>query len=207
VIYRDVTGELGATGSQFWHQDSAVPAPGGGAFAVADSVDSNDQFGSALAGGDFNGDGLRDLAIGVPGEDFFNLQGVGVVDGGAVNVLYYDSVGVGLHPAAGPGNQFWTQESTDILTEILDDAEPGDRFGSALTAWNFGSSSLADLAVGVPFEDVGAIEGAGAVTVIYGDNAVFPSGLTAFGNQFWHQDQPDIEDIAERGDQFGRALY
>ena len=43
----------------------------GGAFA-------GDQFGATLAGGDFNGDGRTDLAVGVPGADVNGVRNVGV---------------------------------------------------------------------------------------------------------------------------------
>jgi hypothetical protein len=42
-----------------------------------------DRFGAAIAPGDFDGDGLTDLAVGVPREDLG-----GRADAGAVNVLY-----------------------------------------------------------------------------------------------------------------------
>jgi hypothetical protein len=51
-------------------------------------------------------------------------------------------------------------------------AEPGDQFGYALSAWNYGKTGHADLAIGAPFEDiVSASSGtlqldAGAVNVI-----------------------------------------
>ncbi len=48
--------------SQFWSQNSEG-VPGGS--------EPGDNFGSALAGGDFNGDGFSDLAVGVPGEDLY----------------------------------------------------------------------------------------------------------------------------------------
>ena len=35
---------------------------------IHDEVEALDEFGDALASGDFNGDGVQDLAIGVPGE-------------------------------------------------------------------------------------------------------------------------------------------
>jgi hypothetical protein len=192
VIYRGSGSTLSATGNQFWSQNSKD---------IQNAAETGDQFGAALAAGDFDGDGLRDLAIGVPGEDFATRTTI-TPDAGAVSVIYYAG-GVGLSATAGPGNQFWHQS----VTGVPDAAEAGDRFGSALTAWNFGNGTLADLAVGVPFEDVGGIQGAGAVTVIYGDNTNFPPGLRAAGSQFWHQDSPDIDDSAEAGDQFGRALY
>ncbi len=58
------------------------------------------------------------------------------------------------------------------------------------------------LVVGVPSEDVGDTYDAGAVNVIYSNAA----GLTSDGNQFWHQDSPGIEGMAEDSDWFGKAL-
>ena len=59
-----------------------------------------------------------------------------------------------------------------------------------------------DLAIGVHLEDIGTTEDAGAVNVIYGSH----SGLTAEGNQIWHQDSAGIAGSAEAGDLFGRSL-
>jgi hypothetical protein len=48
---------------------------------------------------------------------------------------------------------------------------------------------------------VGSVEDAGAVNVLYGA----ATGLSASGNQFWHQDTPSVLDAAERLDYFGVA--
>lgn len=178
--------------NQFWTQDSTN---------IEDEAETGDQFGSALAGGDFNGDNLKDLAIGVPGETL-NDQTTPISNAGAVNVIYYQAFGVGLSANAGPGDQFWTQDSPGILNT----AAAGERFGSALTAWDFGNGFLVDLAVGVPFQTV-KFAGAGSVNVIYGDNTTFIPGLGAANNQFWNQDSPNIEGVSESGDQFGRTIY
>ncbi len=141
---------------------------------------------------DFNNDGVADLAIGVPDEDS------GVQDSGAVNVIY-GSAANGLRSA---GNQLWTQNSAGIL----DEADENDRFGYALAAGDFNGDGFSDLAVGVPFEAIGASndpEGAqGAVQVIYGS----ATGLTAEGNQFWTQESPGVADEAEAFDRFGISL-
>ena len=57
-----------------------------------------------------------------------------------------------------------------------------------------------DLAVGVPFEDVGAVVDAGAAHIIYGS----ASGLNASGNQLWVQE--DLTLTSETSDFFGWAL-
>jgi hypothetical protein len=193
IYFSPVENALSFDNNQLWTQDS----PG-----IEDVAEEGDAFGFALAGGDFNGDTLKDLAIGAPGETLNDLTAP-LSNAGAVHVIYYQSFGVGLSATAGPGDQFWTQDSADIL----DAAEAGERFGSALTAWDFGNGFLADLAIGVPFQSVAGLPGAGAVHVIYGDNTTFVPALRAAGNQFWTQDSPDIEGVAEAGDQFGRAVY
>ena len=66
-------------------------------------------------------------------------------------------------------------------------------------AGDFNGDGHDDLAVGVPFEDLGSILNAGAVNAIYGS----AKRLRPDGNQFWHQDSPGIADVAEDGDLFG----
>ena len=48
-------------------------------------------------------------------------------------------------------------------------------------------------------EDIGAVVDAGAVSVLYGSG----SGLTAAGDQFWHQGMAEVTGKAEAGDIFG----
>src|SRR5690242_20376564 len=57
---------------------------------------------------------------------------------------------------------------------------------------DFNGDGFDDLAVGLPSESVDGIIQAGAVDVIYGSR----SGLTATGNQFWHEDQPGVNGVA-----------
>src|SRR4051812_20472887 len=74
--------------------------------------------------------------------------------------------------------------------------------GAGSARGDFNGDGFADLAVGVPREDVGSAVDAGAVNIIYGSAA----GLTTAGNQFLTQDTTAIEDVAEAGDSFGAAL-
>jgi hypothetical protein len=87
---------------------------------------------------------------------------------------------------------------------VEDTPEPGDGFGSTLTIGDFNNDGWEDLAAGVPGEDFGGLEVAGAVNVIYGSS----SGLQTADptDQFWTQDSPGIEDISEESDRFASSL-
>ena len=159
-----------------------------GANGVKDQPEGGDAFGSALATGDFNGDGRDDLVVGVPGEDVGS-----VVDAGAVNVIYGTASGLG-----GGQNQLFTQDTAGVANN----AETGDAFGSSLAVGNFGLSSRPDLAVGVPGEGVTGARKAGGVSVLYGA----ANGLATADNQFWSQDTAGILGAAAAGDAFGTAL-
>ncbi len=137
---------------------------------------------------DFNGDGRGDLAVGAPGDNVGSIQ-----DAGAVNVLYGTLSGL-----SASGNQLWSQDSPGVPGA----AETFDGFGASLAAGDFNGDGRADLAVGVPLEDVGGVGNAGAVQVLYGT----PSGLSASGNQRWHQNSPGVLEAADGGEWFGTEL-
>ena len=181
--------------------DSFEQAFSQGAGALFDGRQSGDLFGFALAAADFNGDGRKDLAIGVPGEDVATDAHTLIEDAGIVQVVYG---GNGLFSCCvGPAPQVW-QHLGSTASGI---AAAGDQFGFALSAWNFGRSAHADLAVGVPFDDLldptgHVIANAGSVHVFYGS----PSGLTTTGRQVWMQNNL-TGSASEANDQFGRAVY
>jgi FG-GAP repeat len=82
-------------------------------------------------------------------------------------------------------------------------AESDDVFGDALTAADFSGDGFAELAVGVPGEDLATQSDAGAVNVLKGGAL----GLSGLGDEFWTQDSPgEVEDVAEANDLFGLAL-
>jgi hypothetical protein len=57
IYYSPGANQLSFTNNQIWTQDSPD---------IEEVADAGDSFGVALAGGDFNGDTLKDLAIGAP---------------------------------------------------------------------------------------------------------------------------------------------
>ncbi len=163
------------TGAQFWDQNTS---------GILDTVESGDRFGATLAAGDVGSSTVGDLAIGAPGEN---------TGAGAVHVLLGTASGL-----AATGNALWSQGSAGVA----DSPESGDGFGLSVAIANFGGTSHADLAIGVPDEDTGADTNGGVLHVLPGS----ASGTTATGAQFWSQDSPGITDAMESGDRFGGGL-
>ena len=186
IIYGSNQG-LTTLGNQLWHQNSSDKFGG-----VRGKAQAFDRFGNSLAAGDFDGDGVDDLAIGVFGENVGSI-----VNAGAVNVMYGSNAGITTF-----GNQIWHQDSSDSFGDIQTDAEDGDQFGWSLAAGDFNGSGHDDLAIGSNLENIGSIIDAGAVNVIHGTD----TGLTTANNQFWSQNSPGIVDVAAADEEYGYSL-
>jgi hypothetical protein len=150
---------------------------------------ARDNFGAALAIGDFDRDRIGDLAISAPLDD-----GGGVPNAGAVNVIYGSASGL-----QESGDELWSQHTAGIEGA----AQQRDRFGVALIAADFSRDAAADLAIGVPFEDARGEIDAGLVQVLYGRPGY---GLDARGDQRWTQDRQGVAGDGQPGDLFGAAL-
>jgi hypothetical protein len=177
VVYGSGAG-LTAAGSQLFWQET------GGA---AGTLEAGDAFGAALAAGDFNNNGVADLAIGVPVEAVGSLLAAG-----AVNVLYGSAGGL-----SGVGSQLLWQGAGGVVGT----AEADDLFGGALAAGDFNNNGASDLAVGAFFEDIDAVLDAGAVNVLYGAGG----GLSGAGSQLFWQGN-GVGGTPEEGDLFGWAV-
>ncbi|MCC7084686.1 MAG: FG-GAP repeat protein [Pirellulales bacterium] len=155
-------------------------------FGRFESLESRQMMTSS---GDFNGDGVQDLAIGLPGKDIGQF-----IDAGQVSVLY-GNVNSGL---ATTKNQLW-----DLTRPgVRGNAHSLDLFGSSLTVGDFNADGFDDLAIGAPGKEVVGLEGAGAVTVLYGSI----NGLVATFSQFWTADDISVGGGAQEDAGFGSAL-
>ncbi len=171
---------LAVRGNDLWSQNIK---------GIPDQAELGDGFGSALTSGDFNGDGMTDLAVAS------GHEGIGEIESaGAVHILYGSDSGLSAE-----GDQFWDQDSPGVEGE----ADHHEDFGwFALIAADFNGDDFADIAIGVTGEATSGKESAGAVNVLYGS----ANGLRGVGSQLWHQDAPGVYDRAEIYDGFGFDL-
>ncbi len=176
VIYGSGSG-LTASGEQVWSQATT---------GIQGQPEFDDEFGWALAAGDFDGDGFTDLGIGVDEEDVS-----GHVEAGAVSVIYGSGSGL-----TATGDDVWTQDGLEGQPET------GDLFGWALAAGDFDGDGYSDLGIGAIQESVVGHTNVGSVNVIYGSG----SGLTANGDDLWSQDSDGLQGQPEVHDFFGWAL-
>ncbi|MFO7566755.1 MAG: FG-GAP-like repeat-containing protein [Enhygromyxa sp.] len=140
--------------------------------------EADDQFGAALASGDFDNDGHEDLAVGAP----YEAPGAGPRSGA---VFIFAGTPMGLEP-----RQFLVQDGLGVN-------EAGDDFGRALSSGDYDCDGWADLAVGAPGEAPGGDPRSGAVFVFRGtDKKLVPLQVLT---------QTGLADN-EHGDRFGAAL-
>ncbi|MET9967741.1 FG-GAP repeat protein [Streptomyces sp. NPDC006356] len=112
----------------------------------------------AGAQSDFNGDGIRDTAIADPDATVSAQERAGLV-----------------HIVLGGGKG--VVEISQDTPNVADNPEAGDRFGHSLAVYDANKDGCSDLAVGIPYEDVGTVKDAGYVQVIYGST-------TSVGSEF-----------------------
>ncbi len=194
---------LGAPGATWLAQDGGaaglVLGPGGSATTLADadavffSNDSGDRLGEALTGlEDIDGDGLPDLALGVPGLDDAGTDagGLWLVVGTTTGAVRLGDQGVLAH-----GESSWEEAGSVLLaggdqdgdglgdlwvglpnrgTTSLSVGPPcrvsgtasGDAAGTALWSGDYDGDGALDLWLGAPGLDDGAEDGGGALLLL-----------------------------------------
>jgi hypothetical protein len=170
-------GGLTSSGDQLFNQATT---------GISGTPETSDEFGYAVAVGDFDGDNFDDLAIGAPSGN------VGGDDNaGEVNVLYGSGAKIQV-----AGEHLITRDSLGGISVA------GERFGAALAAGNFNGDGRDDLVIGAPSATIGGLFGVGYVQIVYGA----ASGLTSSGTQFIHQDSTGVLDTNQGNDGFGEAV-
>lgn len=109
---------------------------------------------------DFNGDGVRDVAIADPEATVAGQQ-----KAGTVHIVY----------GGGKGNAEISQETAGVSGT----PETGDQFGYSMAVYDADADGCSDIVVGAPYEDVGTAADAGTVRIVYGSTAGLGVGRSA----------------------------
>ncbi len=144
------------------------------------TIDNDERFGAALAGGDFDGDGFDDLAIGAPGEGSTDTGFVYLAWGGTAN---------GLDPVPSKGINF-----SQLFLGGSNGAD--DRFGAALAAGDLEQQANGlgtdEIVIGAPGKTIGGDADAGMVYLTRElDPAwIFGDGFESAGTTVWSTTVP-----------------
>ncbi|MCH6163218.1 FG-GAP and VCBS repeat-containing protein [Streptomyces marispadix] len=158
---------------------------------------------TALAAGDFDGDGHDDLALGecreIADENIDDPCGPEeLAKGGGVHIHYGS-------PAGGPfGSR--AQTLNQDTAGVPGVAEDGDRFGAALAAADVDRDGRDDLIAGALGEAIGSRTGAGAAWLLHGGAKGLLDAAGAATSVAWNQDTSGVPGVAEAGDTFGAAV-
>ncbi len=155
TLFNDGGSDKGAVWVLFLNADGTVRAEqqvSDTAGGVTGLVDSGDQFGSSIAGiGDFNGDGVRDLAVGAAFDDD------GGVDRGSVWLLFLNTDGTVRAEAK-------ISDTVSAFGGVLDD---GDQFGMSVAAvGDLNGYDAPDLCIGASGDDDGG-PNRGALWIVF----------------------------------------
>jgi hypothetical protein len=170
---------------------------GGSVFSGSweNGFESGDNFGHALASGDFDGDGFMDLAIGVPFEDSGSTP-----DHGCVHILY--------GAASGPLGMPFRPETTFLIRTAwngfasIPSPKANAAYGHALAVADFNRDGKDDLAIGAPGTTINGQFGAGAVYLMVSSG----SWPLALQYELYEGSAWTPLGVPEAGDQYGYSL-
>lgn len=152
----------------------------------------NERLGAALAAGDFDGDLVDDLVIGVPAADAGLVKAAGsfLVVYGAASDMTGDPI---LKEV---------RELTRDAPEVPGEPERNSSFGGGLVVADFDRDNHDDLVVAAPDATVNGRRNAGEVVVLYGTE----TGFDAARSQVLNQETPLLPGDAESRERFGALM-
>lgn len=168
------------------------------AYSTSETEHLGERFGQSLAVGDADGDGVDDLAVGVPQDQQDRAYATG-----GVLVMY--GAGSGSPARIFGASQLWSKASTGVPGAPAPYAgDLPDSFGQRLAFGDYDADGFEDLAVAAPGAPVktraGRREDAGTVTVLHGSaTGLVPAEQVT-------QKSRGVPDKPETGDRFGTAL-
>lgn len=150
--------------------------------------EAHDRFGTSIDGGDFDGGGVGDLAVGVAGE----AKGARTASGVVHVMPGTDGVGI-----TGAGTKRLSQAKG-----VPGSPQAGDEFGYRVTVGDFNGNGRDDLAVGAPGETIDGAVGAGATHVFFGS----ATGITKKKDELWQPGVGGLAGVVQPNGGAGRAL-
>ncbi|MEM7330529.1 MAG: hypothetical protein AAF490_00465 [Chloroflexota bacterium] len=170
IVYGDNDGLNPALGAPIFHQN--LPEISGTASFI-------ENFGGALAAGDFNNDGYADIGIGIHND---RIDGIWT---GSVVLLYGSPSGL-------------TAVNHELLFDLFSTANHL-AFGRSISTLDFNGDGLSDLVMGANSDDYNS---AGSIYTFTSS----VDGISPLDFQIWHQGSNGIADSPESGDLFGYSL-